>query len=278
MRLKQHLERIEEKVSKKEKQEALKNDNILIGCEFEFKLDTPIGDNSELEELYERAYEEYNDYNNGIDEYERAYEKYIDEIENEKEKLEDIDNKISDKEEAIELSEEEIDNNKDEIKNIQSDVKHNLWEPKPKGPQYDVKITTPEQEIEIIKKKIEDIKKLIKKWEREKDDLERENNDLEEEIRSMEEDIWEQTETHHPVYSKNAMPSYFEYVQEYMGIELPDYIEPGEELEHIPYEWNSDEYDDIESAVESSGILNNAPFNDYEIGSYGEITHRPGST
>jgi hypothetical protein len=282
MRLQQHLETIEEKVTKKEKEEALKNDNILIGCEFEFKLDTPLDDNEEIQELYQRAYDEYLEYNNGIDNYEEEKEAYEKETQEERDRLEDIEEKISELEDAIESDEESIDEYEDDIKNIQSDVKHNLWEPKPNGPKYGVEITTPEQEIEIIKKRIDDIKKQIKKWEFEKESLETDKASLEEHIQWMEDEgIWEHADMFHPAYSKNMMPSYFEYMENYMAIDLPDYMEPGEKLEYQPYppdESGYGGYGDIQSAVESSGILNNAPFNDYEIGEYGDVDQRPGST
>jgi predicted nucleic acid-binding Zn-ribbon protein len=283
MRLQQHLDIIEEKVSKKEKQEALKNDNILIGCEFEFKLDEQLDDNSEMQELYEKAYNEYLEYDKDIEKYEEAYEEYLDDIRKEHEKLDELETKLSELEDAIESDEDAIVDYEDEISSIESDVKHNLWEPTPDGPKYGVEITTPEQEIDIINKRIDDINKNLKKWEREKEDLNNDIETLEQHIQYMEDEgIYEEADQYHPVFSKNYMPYYFEYMQDYMGIELPDYVEPGEKLEYQPYPLDENDgygvYGDIVNAVESSGILNNAPFDDYEIGEYGDVDQRPGST
>lgn len=278
MRLKEYItDIINEKISRNEKKDALKNKNILIGCEFEFKLDENLGYDSGEEELYEKAYEEFTNYNKEIEDYEEELSEYIEETNNIQEKVDDLNDELSENELAIETSKDSIEDYQEQIKTIKDDGKNNSWS-SPSKFVYDKEIKTPQEEIDVIKNLIKDEEKDIDRWTKDTDRITEQINDLEKDIKYREEEgQYEQIEP--PYLYDGSYSNYIVYMIDYMGFSKDDLnVDPGEYLDKQPYYEEYHESNNFIDTVETSNILDDAPFSDYEVGDYESVEQDIGST
>jgi len=224
MRLYNDLNKINEKVTKKEKKESLKNKNIYIGCEFEFKLKQPLLDS--IDDLHKMALSDYNRYNDDVDYYNDELEKNQNSIQSIKDEMDDIETDISSLNAEILYNDDLSD----------SDV----------------------------------------------DDIEAQISDLEDKKESLQNELYILEDEHPepPEFSCHDYESYCRYMIDYLGYTeydlKPDY---GEELELYPSKIENIRLDGdkIRDAIYNSDILNNIPFDDYEIGDYGEVEQDTGS-
>lgn len=128
-------EYITEKITKKQYKEALKNDNINAGCEFEFYIDddkralSSLIDYEHINKLINHSDEEIKEYNdnltgyfNAIDEmrdkeeeYQEKEDKLTEEIEETGQKIEELDNKIKELTQDLENADTDKEKIKDEI-------------------------------------------------------------------------------------------------------------------------------------------------------------------
>lgn len=273
------VERVDEKVSKKEIDEALKNSNILIGAEFEFKVEEGLSGGNDYDDLYHNADSEIQDYNRSVDLYNRnlaMYEKDTRELMDKMEYLGDERDKYT----------YLIDDSKSDIEDLQEKIKGLVADRK--SVEADIKGTKSKEDEALLKKRLVDIKddilhnskklaelrKEVTKWEKQVDKYDNDIDDLKNDIRYREEEgMYEEFDT--PYLSPEAYSDYFDYMEQ-IGYSKRDlYVEPGEYADRPP-EYESGEVD-FEEAVESSGILNTAPFSDYNIGTYGSFSPKPGS-
>ncbi len=258
MRLNNYIDKtLNEKVTKKEKNEALKNDNIWIGVEFEFKLNEPlIPENSNIESKYESAMTDYNNYNSAVQEYQNEYDEYIDETDRKKNKIEELEEELDKLEDSISETDNMLSDIEDKLNDIDSDDEDN------------------DEEFLIDRKN--DLSDDKKSEELEISDLESRIFDLEDDIKYREDEgIYEQIET--PYLDQYDYADYISYMQDHMYLSIDDITpEPGEELTEMPYYEDDYEGDFVES-VESSYIVDDFPFNDYEVGEYGAVNQSKGT-
>jgi hypothetical protein len=292
--------RLDEKVSKKEINTALKNDNILIGCEFEFKLDNPlVGNDSHTGELLRSAQQEAESYNQDVDQYESDMEEYQSETEDLRQKIDRQQERIDELEGAIEdqndhndeldTSIEEADSDKDEAESeleTHEDDK-DVWVEEGNLDDWDAvkrelntKISNAKVDVYRHTRTREANDVTEEKWQHEIDGLEKDKSNNEDDL-SYREERGQYEHVQVPYVSQSTMPDYWEYMTDYMGYsEQNMYTEPGEKCE-MPQDWDDGggelSSDDMESAINDSGILDSAPFKYYEIGSYGSVTQRPGT-
>lgn len=280
-----YLTRLDEKVSKKEIDTALKNDNILIGCEFEFKVTDGFEyADSEAAELYSRAFDEWEEYEKDLETYQEERDEYIEETQEIEKKIETTQARIDQLESALESLSEHDDELESEIYDLESDIEDIRGEISDGDDLsqdeiddlYD-KITNLEPDVEERKKKLEYNQNQREGWEKEISDMERSISDMEDDVKYREEEgMYE--DLSEPYASEGTMPNYFEYMTNWMGYSVRDIeAEIGESIDR-PIEWEGEMgFDDFEAAVEGS-ILQTAPFDDYEVGDYGGVDQRPGST
>lgn len=289
-----YIERLDEKVSKKEIDEALKNDNILIGCEFEFKVEDDLTTGyQDVVELYQRAYDEVDDYNKSVYQYRDEIDDYIQDTRDIKRKrdkyqdrVDELTDAISDVEESTEQYQDRISDLMDAINEFENeieDLETELDELDDKdGSHIKNQIRSKKDAIKNIKVDImrteKDIDKNNRNEEKWKDEIEEKESEIEnfdDDIRYREnEGIYEEIEV--PYLDEYSAPNYFEYMTEWVGYGKRDlYVEPGEEVDY-PLEWESNGFENFEDAVENTGILNTAPFKSYRIGDYGSYSPKPG--
>ena len=294
-----YLTRLDEKVSKKEIKDALKNDSVLIGCEFEFKLDNGLsefGSSSDMHDLWDKAYDEAKEYNDAVDQYERDRSEYEDETQELRDEIERKEERITELEGAIEDQGEhndELDTNIEEAESDQETAESELetheddkdvwveegnlddWEAVKR--ELNTRISNAKIDILRFTREREKNDKQEEEWQDEIDKLERDKDNDESDVKYREEEgLYEEVEE--PYVGENTMPNFWEYMTDYMGYGEQDlYTEPGEYVD-LPPEWESGEVEDLEQAVEDSGILSDAPFDNYEIGTYGSVSQTVGST
>jgi len=274
-----YVERIDEKVSKQELDDALKNDNILIGCEFEFilpdgKLD--IGDNEGME-LWNGAVAEVESYNKEVRQYERDLEYYDEETRDMISEREELDQKRDELTDAISTSEESRDEWKEEVKTFVSVIKglekNTVADPE----SIKNEIETAKSNMKIMVLKIQRETKDIEKKQKEVDLLSKKIDNLDNDIQDREDNRYEEIET--PYFNEHSAPEYFDYMINYMGYSKRDlYFEPGESIDDPP-EWEGGgSSDNFVEAITNSGILDTAPFGQYRVGTYGSFPQKPGDT
>lgn len=290
-----YIERLDEKVSKKEIDEALKNDNILIGCEFEFKVDEDLSTgSSEARELYDKAYDEIQEYNSSVEQYESDLEEYESETrdmererDEKQDRVDELTAAIDDGEESTDHYQDRISDLMDAISNFESEIEDleselDEIEDGESGSHIKNQIRSKKDAIKNIKVDIMKAEKIIDENSRREDDWKDEIERLERDIGNLDNDItyredegrYEDVET--PYFDDYAAPAYFEYMIDWLGYSKRDlYVETGEYVDN-PLEWESDGFDNFEEAVENTGILNSAPFKSYRIGGYGSYSPKPG--
>lgn len=293
-----YLERIDEKVSRDEINDALKNDNIIIGCEFEFisgtSLDTA---SSEASELYDGAYREWQQYYDDVDEYKRDIDSYDDETETIRSKMESKQERVDELEEAISDQEEhndELDTNIEEADSELEDAEKELKEHEAEKAQWEAEGSKRDWEkehserfkrvgnlkVDILRwtRRREENDKTEEKWQKEIKKLNREISDMEDDISYRENDgRYEQVEQPYP--SQYSMPDYFEYMINWHGYGKRDFeiMEVGDDIPQPP-EWEDYGADNFQEAIENNNILDDAPFGEnYEIGDYGSVSQSVGS-
>ena len=289
-----YLDRIDEKVSKKEITEALKNDNILVGCEFEFKVDESLVTNggSEISELYSSAYDEVQSYNTDVDTYDSEIDEYESdtaelarEIERKQDRIDELEAAIEDQNDHNDELDDQISTADSDKDGAESDLSDHMAEDIEDWDEAEWEKTKSDLETIISNAKVDIYRHKRSResndgqettWQDELDGLERDKRSDEDDLKYREDEgRFEQVET--PYASEQTMSSYFEYMTNWMGYSNQDlYIEPGERMDDPP-EWDNEGYDDFEEAINNSGILTNAPFTDYNIGEYGNYSPKPGS-
>jgi len=284
MRWDSYVDRVDEKVSKKEIDDALKNDNILIGCEFEFISDEPLNAmGSDFAELYNSATQEVKRYNEDIDTYEKDVDEYREDTESLKSDADEMQEKIDVIGDAIDAQTDHTDELQTEIEELESenddldDKISNLGDGDSQTALESL-ISSNKSKIILKQKSIDDNNDKEAEWQDEMIEFERNIKENDEDIKYREEEgEWEHIET--PYASVESMPSYFEYMTEYMGWSKSDLeTEPGSQLNHLP-DYDNGNYDfdgDFEGAIESTGMLDMAPFDDYVISDYGDNPQKVG--
>jgi len=274
-----YVERVDEKVSKQELDDALKNDNILIGCEFEFivaedKLE--VTDNEGME-LWNGAVDEVEKYNRDVVQYERDLEYYDEETQSMVAEREQLDEKRDELTDAISTAEESRDEFKDEVKTFVAVIKGLENNKIADSESIKREIETAKSNMKIMVLKIQRETKDIEEWQKEIDILSKKIDDLDDDIRSREDSRYEEIET--PYFSEHSAPEYFDYMTNYIGYSKRDlYVEPGEQAE-LPPGWDGrGSSDDFVEAITNSGILDTAPFGHYRVGTYGSFPQKPGDT
>ena len=274
-----YVGRLDEKVSKQELDDALKNENIWIGCEFEFKVEEgklDIGDNEGME-LWNGAVDEIERYNRNVKQYERDLENYDSETQDMISEREQLDEKRDELTDAISTAEESRDEFKNEVKTFVAAIK-GLESNKVANPEsIKREIETNKSNMKIMVLKIQRETKDIEGWQKEVDLLSKKISDLDDDIQSREDDRYEEVET--PYLDEHSAPEYFDYMTNYYGYSKRDlYVEPGEEAE-APPEWEGGgSSDEFVEAITNSGILDTAPFGHYRVGTYGNFSPSPGDT
>ena len=278
-------EPINEKVSKKEISVALKNKNILLGCEYEMIIPDWSGTGMSSEDMtsdYNEAYDDYRRYNddiNNMTEEREDYSKETDELQN----IVDGYSEILDDYDGIQLDEDEY----NDWFNETGDYENNDY-----GPDTFVLRITRFKLDELKKRQGIDIKDIdtYRKFEDVYGDLTIEKENIEEDI------------------TYRSDKGYYEEIQEpyLLNSEYSDYInymkmlydELGYEEGNIEYEMKQGKYmpgdgDEIPEPpspdffdsgmepdmedVESYLNLADAPFDNYETGRYGDVSQYVGS-
>lgn len=287
------VDRVDEKVTKKEIDDALKNPNVLIGAEFEFKVEDGLENSGGIQDEYNRAMQDVESYNRDVKRYEEEiydYDKESHEMEQKLEKVKDSYDKLYD--ELTDYENEEtnvevdLDSLKDSKKTLERErdgyVKDLRQEKDPvEKKALSIEITSINDKIKNIsvdiaktEKKLSSVRNDIKTWTKRTDKLQKEIDDLEDEIKNREDYRYEEIEV--PYLNKQQHSDYFDYMTNWIGYSERDlYVEPGE-MADFPPEWEGGGGDFVES-VENSGILDSAPFSDYELGEYGNFSPKPGS-
>ena len=257
---------LNEKVSKKECNEALKNKNILVGAEFEMIIPDMEGTiSSDLQDEYEDAYKDWQQYFDDIKKYEKEREEY-----------------------------EEITNNKDELRKELADLVLDIED-------YDTKKAWSEWSQENRQEFIRDFNSLIHQYDDVTsldeislydisdeiqtaslvDKINSEIVSLEDEVRYREDEgVYE--EIQEPYILNYEYKDYIDYMKELydeygMGEDIEADMKAGRSYysysENEPPEPPNPEYLDlgVSGNIESSLNLDDAPFNNYEIGQYGDI-------
>jgi hypothetical protein len=274
-----YVERMDEKVSKQELDDALKNDNILIGCEFEFQVEEgklDIGDNEGME-LWNGAVAEVERYNKDVIQYNHNLEYYDEETQDMVAERDQLDEKRDELTNAISDAEETRDDLKNEVKTLVSTIK-GLEKNKVADPEsIKSEIDNAKAEMVVIVDKINKENSIIKEWQDEIDYLTKKITNLDEDIQSREDGRYEDIET--PYFSEHTAPEYFDYMINYMGFSKRDlYIEPGEQAGYPPNWDGGSSSDNFVEGIQNSGILDTAPFSHYRVGTYGNFSPEPGDT
>jgi len=269
MRLDNFIDKtLNEKVTKKEKYEALNNDNIWIGAEFEFKLDTPLGGSGYSEDEYDSAMTDYNNYNESVGEYEDEIDEYVDATEDLKGDVERLEEKQGKLEDSVDESNSMIDDINSELEEIEDAT----WEDSNK-----IYPESPKDRKEFLEDRRDDIEDTIKFEEEEIEEIETQIDSTNDEIKYREnEGRYEEIES--PVFDKYTYSDYIDYMNNAMGYGIDDITpEYGERLDHEP-EYYSGGGADFVDTVEGSDILDDFPYTDYEVGEYGSVDQKKGDT
>jgi hypothetical protein len=261
-------ENLNEKVSKKECTEALKNKNILVGAEFEMIIPDMIGgSNKDLEGQYEEALKDYNQYFDDIKEYESEREEYEENTELLRIRSNDLERL---KDDLTEFYEKESD-----IKEWK-DINHWLKNYKMLNNDDTIygKLTKEDlYDYDILEDVYDTIESVI--------------GSLDSDISYREDEgIYEEIEQ--PYILSYNYRDYIQYMKdlynEYgMGEDVEAELKAGRAYymygENDPPEPPNPEYFDNETPdFESSLNLEDAPFDDYEVGSYGDVYQDKNST
>ncbi len=264
---------INEKVSKKECNTALKNKNILIGAEFEMIIPDMVVDDDN-EENYKKALEDWEQYRKDIADWEEEVSNYNDETEEMKELLSSL-------EDAYDGAEPYSDEDDDSYSFDDDWIKARHWESW-------VKDFNNEDLGDIVWKKgvkaeksdintLQDLQDTVSDMGQAKDSLETDITYREDEGR------YEQIEepyllSYHYSDYVNYMTDLYNDTGGYgedikASVERGEYM-AGEELPPRPVDYS----DEMGSAdFELSINLDDAPFDKYEIGEYGEVDQKVGS-
>jgi len=252
MRLDNYIDKtLNEKVTKKEKTQALKNPNVLIGCEFELKLDD-ISSSKKQEYSYNNAMADYHNYNEAVDEYNQELSEYNDESEEMKSELDEISEELDDISVSIDETEELINDIDKELDALKNDLSKE---------EQDRKIFLQDRKNDLEDNKQNEESKL--------DKLQKKYDDLEEEIKDRED-----RDIEIPYLNRNLYSDYIDYLENYMGVFELYEPDSGEKLSIMPEYYDDD--DNFVSNLESSNVLNDFPFSPYEVGVYGDVVQSVG--
>jgi len=210
MKFKQY---INEKITKREYKEALENDNIIAGCEFEFYIDEENRNGQSLldldliDRLIVRSNEEINDYNNNLNEYNREIENLNERERELEDELENIENKL-----------EELEEKKKEVQTRMESVEEDIDDLNDKGELTD----KDRKKLRVLRKSLSHGENQIDEIDINIDDLKAEMDNMEREYRSIENgdalaDLEEQYEVYPSVYTFSA---FFEILNELESIGL----------------------------------------------------------
>ena len=260
MRLNHYIDEIiTEKVTKKEKEESLKNDNIIIGAEFEFKLDQ----HSNIDNMLEGAKEDFDEYNKSVDEYNENLENHQEEIDELKSNLSDLDDKIIEIENSIEESESLIEDIDSEIEDIDNDIDNE---------EDDSEIEALNSKKGFLESRKDDLYDSITNDKSDLSSVSSKYDELHDKIEDMEEYINDYVE--YPYFDQYKYSDYVRFLDEMIGENID--VEIGEYLPYDPSYYENEE--SFVSFIENNGILDDFPFSDYEVGEYGEVSQDVGDT
>ena len=249
MRLEQFINRLDEKVSKREIDLALKNDNIFIGAEFEFisdELENYSTDNSYFQEYYDDAYRAWDNYYDEFKEYENESQRIRKGIEEWEKRIEDLNDEIDSKQGRKEFFEEQQDETEDEEELA----------------TYRQNVLEYEEEISLIEDTISDAESELRDLETEREEL------FPPMVDSAYTDYHEQLEN-----ELGAGWSYNEYYWE-----DGDLTQPTDPSEFESGGIGEDEYA-FREAVENSNMYDDRPFGgDVEVGDYHSGSQSMGDT
>jgi len=206
-------EYIIEKTNKKEFEEALKNDNILAGCEFEFYISNTNFENRELRDNLERllqdANEEVDDFNRRIEQYNDALSELYRDEENLKKEIDDLDGEIMEIESNISSIEDEISDMENKISEL-GDEQREL-----SGPEYD----DISKEIKGLKSDLKDKQKELNNLNDMLDKRKRILGDLSDKQEDFDNNVTQDNlmDEYDPIPNSNTMNSYFELEYDYNG-------------------------------------------------------------
>lgn len=265
-----YTEELNEKVSKKEIDIALKNDNVIIGQEFEMKI--PVFGNVDIQDEYEKAVKEYDQWYQDIKEYDEKIEEYEEEtleMRKSNDFLNDYINDISlflepeyeDDEEAF--NKEWVNGEMAEwISGANTDEIYKLIGEKP-FKKSDVNTY----------ENLEDIAGLMQS----------EADDLESTLKYREEEgKYEYLDSYMPYILNNDYSNYVNYLREYQFIDIESDVQNGKympgDYEDIPVVYDPDELGSFDTLdYEEELNLDDAPFTKYKIGDYQEVSQSVGS-
>lgn len=259
MRLNNFIEEtLNEKVTKKEKESALKNNNILVGAEFEFKPDETIGvDAKEVEAEYDKAMQDYDNYNTDVDRYNTEVEEYNSETEEIENEIDEIEAEIDSLTDSISETEEIIEGIDDELTDL---------DPVDDEDRYD-----------FLSDRKQDLESDLDSDQSNLESKEREYEEKQNDVKYRKEEG--QYEMINGAYFDHSQYSdYLEYLSERMGYYDFEDPEPNEKLDVQPTFYESDLNSDFENDLDNTMVLSDVPFNNYEVGEYGTVTQKPGSS
>ncbi len=273
---------LDEKVSQKEIKEALKNDNILMGAEYEMWVPGATGGHiyNEFSDRFDNAYKEWRQWLEDVDTYEKESSEYYDETR----KLEDTRESIQDAVDGAMPYTDEDDDSYD----FQSE-----WIDKKYSDEwirdYNMDKINKSMGIkgELSLKDVDTIEKLSSLIE----DMEQEVSDLDERITYREDEgLYEEVEM--PYLLAYDYSDYVEYMNDMYyemgyGENITDEVSNGKYMpgdgDEPPQPIDIDDIDDSndgnwdDNAVEDSLSIDDAPFSNWEAGGYGSVTQVPGS-
>lgn len=254
---------ITEKVNKSEITEALNNRNIYIGAEFEFIIDDAKTVDTNQNDMYSAAMQDYTDF-------EKEMAKALKEKEDEDRHRDDLYSGIIDAEQELETAEDKVSELEDELEAVQN----KLDDLDDTDPQY-------KRNFERLSKSVKMTENSLKIAKRDAEKTEDDLKDLKEELSGLEDDMYS------GIYIPSVGKDYIYYAESYLGMSSNYwddlgiklfYDETNDELEEPPEPEYSDSNSDIEASLKDSGALGRAPFTKYEFGDYGSISQGIGSS
>ena len=265
-----YTDELNEKVSKKEIDDALKNTNVIIGQEFEMKIPFD-GMGEEIDELYKKASQEYDQWYKDVNEYEEKNTEYYQETEEKKEELSDLEDAISS---ALPYSEE---NGQNEGFTFQDWLDGAMEEWIHDSNLAEVYKTIGEKPFKPADlNTLEFLEDIVGVMESEKDNLE---NDI---LYREDEGQYEQTDSYMPNLIGYKYQNYVEYMQEYQFVDIEDDVKNGKYMpgdgDDIPRLAHPDDLG-MGGTPDYEEVLNldDAPFTKYEIGAYQQVSQSVGS-
>ena len=238
------LDFINEKVSKKEVSDALKNRNIYIGAEFEFIFDMDEYTDSNMNSLYDDAVKEYQKYMRDVDESNSA----IHRLDREKSELSDDIYRIKTY----------------DIYGAENDLR---------DAKYELEDAEDDDEIKKLKSAIDDIEDDL-------DDMRLDLQNKEEELQSLEDYGYDRI-NYPRMYEDGPYFTYMMEIGEYGYYTSFDWFAIAADEDHPPiYPPDPPENfpDDIKEVFDNSDALSNAPFKKYKFGDYGDNPQKIGDT